>query len=162
MKLLSLASSGFEKDGRATKRSVFLAEMDRVVPWSARCALIAPVYPQNEVGRPPVGLERMRRIHFLPAGFNRSDPAVEEALYDAEAMRQFVGIDRGVERAPDETTIGKCRHLLTKNPLGKKVLARVNEHLNPERHQTRKGNPWYVGMKAPVEAVEKPGNPARN
>jgi IS5 family transposase len=43
MKQLSLASSGFEKFGRATKRSVFLAEMDRVVPWSALCELIEPV-----------------------------------------------------------------------------------------------------------------------
>ncbi len=129
MRQISLASTGFEKFSRATKRSVFLAEMDRVVPWSVLCELIAPVYPQNEVGRPPVGLERMLRIHFLQAWFNLSDPAVEEALYDSEAMRQFVGIDLGVERAPDETTICKFRHLLTKNQLGKKVFARVNEHL---------------------------------
>lgn len=129
MKQISLASSGFEKFGRATKRSVFLAEMDQVVPWSSLCALIEPVYPKNEVGRPPVGLERMLRIHFLQAWFNLSDPAVEEALYDSEAMRQFVGIDLGVERAPDETTICKFRNLLMKNQLGKKVFARVNEHL---------------------------------
>lgn len=181
MKQISLASTGFEKFSRATKRSVFPTEMDRVVPWSALCALIEPVYPQNEVGRPPVGLERMLRIHFLQAWFNLSDPAVEEALYDSEAMRQFVGNDLGVERAPDETTICKFQHLLTKNQLGKKVFARVNEHLkasgmklstgtivdatiisapsstknkdgkrDPEMHQTKKGNPWYFGMKAHV------------
>jgi len=66
MKQISLASSGFEKFSRATKRSVFLAEMDRVVPWSALCELIEPVYPQNEVGRPPVGLERIA-ADSLPA-----------------------------------------------------------------------------------------------
>ncbi|MBL6752278.1 MAG: IS5 family transposase [Nevskia sp.] len=129
MKQLSLASSGFEKFGRATRRSVFLAEMDRVVPWSALCALVEPVYPDNEVGRPTVGIERMLRIHFLQAWFNLSDPAVEEALYDSEAMRRFVGIDLGQERAPDETTICKFRHLLERNRLGKKVFATVNEHL---------------------------------
>lgn len=80
MKQISLAKSGFEKYGRATKRSVFLAEMDRVVPWGALCELVAPVYPQNEVDRPPVGLKRMLRIHFLQAWFNLSDPEVEEAL----------------------------------------------------------------------------------
>lgn len=37
--------------------------MDRGVPWSALCELIEPVYPQNEVERPPVGLERM--LFFL-------------------------------------------------------------------------------------------------
>ena len=129
MKQITLASSGFEKYGKATKRSVFLAEMDRVVPWASLCELIAPAYPKHEVGRPPIGLERMLRIHFLQVWFNLSDPAVEEALYDSEAMRQFVGIDLGAERAPDETTICKFRHLLIKNQLGKKVFARVNEHL---------------------------------
>jgi IS5 family transposase len=129
MKQLSLASSGFDKFSRATKRSVFLAEMDKVVPWPALCALIEPVYPHNEVGRPPVGVERMLRIHFLQAWFNLSDPAAEEALYDSEAMRRFVGIDLGLERAPDETTICNFRHLLEQNQLGKKIFATVNEHL---------------------------------
>jgi transposase, IS5 family len=129
MKQLSLASSGFEKYGRATKRSVFLAEMDRVVPWATLCALVEPVYPKNEVGRPAIGAERMLRIHFLQAWFNLSDPAVEEALYDSEAMRGFVGIDLGQEGAPDETTICKFRHLLERNQLGKKIFATVNEHL---------------------------------
>jgi IS5 family transposase len=129
MKQLSLASSGFDKFGRATKRSVFLAEMDRVVPWPVLSALVEPVYPSNEVGRPTIGVERMLRIHFLQHWFNLSDPAVEEALYDSEAMRRFVGIDLGQERAPDETTICKFRHLLERNQLGKKVFATVNEHL---------------------------------
>jgi hypothetical protein len=35
--------------------------------------------------------------------FNLSDPAVEEALYDSAALRQFVGIDLGCEPVPDET-----------------------------------------------------------
>ena len=33
---------------------------------------------------------------------NLSDPAVEEALYDSETMRRFVGIDLGQEAAPSE------------------------------------------------------------
>lgn len=45
-------------------------------------------------------------------------------------MRQFVGIDLGVEWTPDETTTCKFRRLLTQNQLGKKVVARVNEHRN--------------------------------
>jgi hypothetical protein len=35
-------------------------------------------------------------------------------------MRNFVGIDLGVEAAPDETTVCKFRHLLEKNKLGRK------------------------------------------
>jgi IS5 family transposase len=37
-----------------------------------------------------VGLERTLRIHFLRHWFNLADPAVEEALDDARAMREFV------------------------------------------------------------------------
>jgi IS5 family transposase len=74
-------------------------------------------------------LERMLRIYFLQLWFNLSDPAVEEALYDSVSMRNFVGIDLGMEGAPDETTVCKFRHLLEKHKLGKKLLVSVNEHL---------------------------------
>ncbi len=76
-------------------------------------ATIEPVYPKAEgPGRPPVGVERMLRLHCLQPWFNLSDSAVEEALYDSCAMRQFVGIDPGREPVPDEITICKFRHLL--------------------------------------------------
>ena len=44
-------------------------------------------------------------------------------------MRSFVGIDLGVEGAPDETTVCKFRHLLERNKLGKSLLTAVNDHL---------------------------------
>jgi IS5 family transposase len=88
------------------------------------------VYPAGEgAGRPPIGLERMLRIHFLQHWFNLPDPAVEEALYDSRAMREFVGIDLGREPAPDETTICKFRHRLEEHKLGKRIFATVNAHL---------------------------------
>ena len=71
----------------------------------------------------------MLRVYFLQLWFNLSDPAAEEELYDSAAMRNFAGIDLGVEAAPDETTVCKFRHLLEKHKLGKKLLATVNEHL---------------------------------
>jgi IS5 family transposase len=71
----------------------------------------------------------MLRIHFLQHWFNLSDPAVEEALYDSRAMREFVGIDLGREAAPDETTICKFRHRLEERELGKQILSAVNQHL---------------------------------
>jgi IS5 family transposase len=80
--------------------------MTRVVPWADLVAVIEPVYPKSDgPGRPPVGIERMLRLHCLQQRFNLSDPAVEEALYDSRAMRQFVGIDLGREPVSDETTI---------------------------------------------------------
>ena len=93
MKQLTLATVGFERYAKTTRRAAFLDEMERVVPWSALCALIEPFYPKPGNGRRPVGVERMLRIYFLQHWFNLSDPAVEEALYDSRAMRSFVGID---------------------------------------------------------------------
>ena len=117
MKQLTLAATGFEKHSKATHRAQFLAEMERVVPWSGLCELIEPVYSKGTTGRPPVGLERMLRIYFLQQWFNLSDPAVEESLYDSIAMRSFVGINLGREPAPDETTILRFRHLLESHNL---------------------------------------------
>jgi hypothetical protein len=69
----------------------------------------------------------MLRVYFLQQWFNLSDPAVEDALYDSNAMREFVGIDLGREAAPDETTVCKFRKLLVKQRLGKAMLKGVNE-----------------------------------
>src|SRR5437764_13465707 len=65
MRQATLASVGFERYGKTTRRAAFLAEMDQVVPWPMLCALIEPVYPKPGNGRPPIGLERMLRIYFL-------------------------------------------------------------------------------------------------
>src|SRR3954451_5558478 len=80
MKQLTLAAVGFERYAKTTRRAAFLAEMERVVPWSALCALIEPFYPKPGNGRPPVGVERMLRIYFLQQWFNLSDPAGEEGV----------------------------------------------------------------------------------
>jgi IS5 family transposase len=55
--------SGFERYAKTTRRAAFLAEMERVVPWSALCQLIEPFYPKPGNGRPPVAVERMLRRH---------------------------------------------------------------------------------------------------
>src|SRR6516162_7213434 len=129
MKQLTLARTGFERYGKTTRRTVFLAEMEQVVPWPALCRLIEPVYPKAGNGRPPIGVERMLRIYFLQQWFNLSDPAVEEALYDSLAMRRFVGIDLGREPVPDETTVCRFRHLLEQHDLGRPLFDEVHRHL---------------------------------
>jgi IS5 family transposase len=130
MRQQTLADEGFERYRKPTRREQFLAEMDRIIPWDGLCGVIEPFYPKPEgAGRPPVGLERMLRIHFLQHWFNLSDPAVEEALYDSRAMRRFVGIDLGREPAPDETTVCKFRHLLEAHNLGDRLFALIAEYL---------------------------------
>ena len=132
MSLSMQQDAGFEKHRKTTRRDVFLAEMDRVVPWASLVAVIEPHYPkprEDGGGRPPVGLERMLRIHFLQQWYALSDPATEEALYDSQSMRRFVGIDLGHERVPDETTLCKFRHLLERHGLAEQLLAVVNAYL---------------------------------
>jgi IS5 family transposase len=128
MKQLTLATVGFERYAKTTRRAAFLTEMERVVPWSALCALIEPFYPKPGNGRPPIGIERMLRLYFLQHWFNLSDPAVEEALYDSAAMRRFVGIDLGREPVPDETTVCRFRHLLEAHDLGRPLF---DEQIQP-------------------------------
>ena len=130
MRQRTLAEEGFERFRKPTRREQFLEEMDRVIPWSGLCGVIEPFYPKGKgAGRPPIGIERMLRIHFLQHWFNLSDPAVEEALYDSRAMRRFVGIDLGREPVPDETTICKFRHLLEAHNLGAELFRLINVYL---------------------------------
>jgi len=126
----TFAEVTFEQYRKTTRREQFLGEMNRVVPWTELVATIEPVYPKAEgPGRPPVGIERMLQLHCLQQWFNLSDPAVEEALYDSRAMRQFVGIDLGREPVPDETTICKFRHLLETHRIGEQLFARIGAYL---------------------------------
>ena len=73
------------------------------MPWPRLVARLSPLYPKGERGRPPIPLERMLRIHFLQQWYALADQAVEEALYDSQAMRGFAGIDLAVDAVPDET-----------------------------------------------------------
>jgi IS5 family transposase len=139
MKQTTLAEGGFEKFAKTTRREAFLAEMDRVVPWAELCALIEPHYPKAGRGRPPIGLERMLRLHFLQQWFKLSDPGLEDQLYDSIAMRRFVGIDLGLEPVPDETTVCKFRHLLERHGLGQQIFARVHELLQTRGFKVGEG-----------------------
>jgi len=139
MRQLTLATAGFDKHSKLTRRAVFLAEMEQVVPWHELCAVVEPFYPKAGNGRPPIGLERMLRLHFLQHWFNLSDPAAEDALYDSISMRRFVGIDLGHERVPDETTILNFRHLLERHDLTPGLFDRMNAYLASRGLQVRGG-----------------------
>ena len=121
--------SGFEQPRKPTRREEFLQAMDAIVPWAALCQVIEPHYPKAGNGRPPIGLQRMLRIHFIQHWFNLADLACEEALYDSASLRRFVGIDLGLEPVPDATTMLRFRRLLNANKLGEALFARVGKEL---------------------------------
>jgi IS5 family transposase len=174
------ASLELNLSAKKTRKREFLEQMERVVPWSALVALIAPYYPEGRTGRPPFALETMLRTHFLQQWFSLSDPAMEEAFFDVPLYREFVQLDAH-GRLPDESTILRFRHRLEKHKLADGVLATVNDLLSsqglllragsavdatliaapsstknkdkqrdPEMHSSKKGNQWYFGMKAHI------------
>lgn len=180
MSQMSFGDAEYAGKRKRTRREVFLAEMDQVIPWTSLLGLIEPVYPIAGRGRHPYPLKTMLRIHLMQNWFGLSDPGMEEALYENAPMRSFAGLS--LNRAiPDETTILNFRHLLEKYELAAAIFDRVNAYLSrkglmlkrgsivdatiisapsstknaegerdPEMHQTKKGNQWYFGMKAHI------------
>jgi IS5 family transposase len=179
----TFAHAEFAAKKKTTRREKFLARMEEVIPWAPLLAVIEPHYPKGQRGRPPVGLERMLRVYFLPQWYGLADEALEDALYDSQALQRFARIDRAAEGVPDATTLLNFRHLLETHDLCKGLFTTINTDLaarglllregtlvdatliaapsstqnakkerDPEMHQTKKGNQWYVGMKAHIGA----------
>ena len=179
MSQISFADAEHAGKRKKTRREVFLAEMELVVPWKALLKVIEPHYPVAGRGRRPYPLQAMLRVHLMQNWFALSDPAMEEALYEIASLRTFAGL--GLEAIPDETTILNFRHLLEASDLAEDIFKQVNAHLtkkglllkrgsivdatiiaapsstknstgerDPEMHQTKKGNQWHFGMKAHI------------
>ena len=129
MNQITLGQSGFEHRPKRTRKQVFLSEMEQVVPWAAIIALIEPHYPKAGNGRPPYPIASMLRIHFMQQWFGLSDPAMEEALHDTPAYRDFTQINHTEATLPDETTILRFRRLLETHNLAPAILGLVNQLL---------------------------------
>ena len=136
---MSFAQSEYAGKKKVTRREKFLGEMERVVPWKRLVALLQPYYPTGRRGRPPIGLERMLRIYFLQQWYTLADEALEDALYDSQALRTFAGLDLSAESVPDATTLLGFRHLLEEHALGPKILQEVNAHLSERELFMRAG-----------------------
>ncbi|VVN82815.1 IS5 family transposase ISThi1 [Pseudomonas fluorescens] len=186
MKQMTFADAEYAGKRKQTRNELFLIEMDQVVPWQGLITLIEPHYPKGEGGRPAYPLMAMLRVHLMQNWFGYSDPAMEEALYETNILRQFSGLS--LERIPDETTILNFRRLLEKHELAAGILAVINGYLgdrglslrqgtivdatlihapsstknqdgkrDPEMHQAKKGNQWYFGMKAHIGVDDESG-----
>ena len=173
----TFAELEYRQKKKTTRREQFLARMDALIPWAELEAEMAPFYPRRGQGRPPYPLAVRLRVHCLQLFYNRSDPGMEDDLYEMESLRRFAGLRLG-GAIPDETTILNFRHLRERHGLGEILLSRINQHLaarglrlragtvvdstliaapastkneqkarDPEMHPTRKGKNWYFGMK---------------
>src|SRR5438093_7889665 len=153
-KQMSFAQSEYAGKKKVTRRERFLGEMEKVVPWARLCGVIAPHYPKGERGRPPIGIERMLRIYFLQQWYALADEALEDALYDSQAMRTFAGIDLSLEAVPDATTeeaegnraaggtgepLLNFRHLLEAQHLTQAIFSEVGALLSERKLLMREG-----------------------
>ena len=125
---------------KLTRRDRFLAEINSVTPWGKLHDLVEPFYPKVDgAGRPPIGIARMLRMYVAQQCFGLSDEGIEDAIYDSQAIRAFVGIDLNRESAPDATTLLKFRHLLETHELTRQIFETINAHLAQRGLMMREG-----------------------
>lgn len=126
----SFAQAEYNKKKKRTRREIFLAQMEKVIPWARLMEVIEPHYPKSgKRGRPPIGLERMLRMYFVQQWYGLADEAVEDAVYDSQALRNFLDIDLSRQGVPDATTLMGFRHLLEAHDLPQALLVEVNAML---------------------------------
>ena len=113
--------------------------MEEIIPWPSLLAVIEPFYPKGERGRPPIGLGRMLRVYFLQQWYGLADEAIEDAIYDSQAMRGFARINLVCHGVPDATTLLKFRRLLETNNLCKGLFNAINEDLAVRGLMMREG-----------------------
>lgn len=127
---VSFAQAEYDQKKKRTRREIFLKKMEQVVPWLRLMEVIDPHYPKSgKRGRPPIGLERMLRMYFVQQWYGLADEAVEDAIYDSQALRNFMDIDLSQQSVPDATTLMGFRHLLEANDLTQAMLEEVNAML---------------------------------
>ena len=102
--------------------------------------VIEPFYPKIEgAGRRPIGLARMLRIYVAQRGFGLADEGIEDAIYDSQSIRAFVGIDLGRQWVPYATTLLKFRNLLETNGLTCLIFMMINGHFAEKGLTMREG-----------------------
>jgi IS5 family transposase len=110
---------------KQTRRDRFLSEMEQAVPWQRLVTRLEPLYPKGTRGRPPIGLERMLRVYFVQQWYGLADEAIEDALYDSQALRGFSGIELNRDAVPDATTVLHFRHWLDRHGLTRVIFDEV-------------------------------------
>ena len=135
----TFAQAEFAAKKKTTRREAFLARMEEVIPWPQLLAVIQPFYPKGERGRPPIGLERMLRVYFLQQWHALADEALEDALYDSQALQRFARIDLNAEGVPDATTLLKFRRRLETHDLCKGLFTAINADLTARGLLLREG-----------------------
>ncbi len=171
----------------ATKKKEFLAQIDRIIPWSEWIGMIQPHYYKGERGNKPYDPELMLRIYLVQNLYDLSDMGAMTEVIDSRAFSDFCGVDSS-NQVPDGDTIGRFRALLVEHGLQEKLFTQVVQLLSarglilkkgtivdstiiaappstknrerqrdPEAHQVKKGNAWHFGYKAHIGVDKETG-----
>ena len=81
----------------------------------------------------------MLRLCFLQQWYGLADEALEDALYDSQALRGFAGIDLAVTAVPDATTVLNFRHWLEEHDLTRALFDEVGAMLQERGLLMRQG-----------------------
>ncbi len=136
----SFSALEFAAKKKVTRRERFLSEIDAITPWSALVQRLESFYPSGKGrGRPPIGLERMLRMYVVQQCLGLSDEGIEDAIYDSQTVRGFIGIDLAREAAPDATTLLKFRRLLETHGLTQAIFKTIHTHLAAKGMVLREG-----------------------
>jgi IS5 family transposase len=81
----------------------------------------------------------MLRMYVVQQCLGLSDEGIEDAVYDSQAIRGFIGIDLARESAPDATTLLKFRRLLETHGLTEAIFEAINAHLAAKGLLLREG-----------------------
>ena len=117
---------------KKTRREEFLNYMDELIPWSRWVKMIRPYYPAGKRGRKPRDIEVMLRMYLMQRWFQLSSAALEDAIYDSYAMRNFMHLDFLKEQVPGASTLSRFKHLLAENGIDGLVMTDIEERLAAE------------------------------
>ena len=125
---------------RKTKRERFLDTMDEIIPWTYWVEEIRPFYPSGKRGRRPKNIETMLRMYLMQQWFGLSDAALEDAIYDSHAMRNFMHLDFLKEQVPGASTLSRFRKRLKDHGLDQKIDTDTGRRLKAAGLILRRGN----------------------
>ena len=135
----SFSQAEFAAKKKIPRREKFLVRMAEVIPWAKLRAVMEPHDPPGERGRPPIGLERMRRVYFLQPWQALAGEALEDARYDSQARQSFARLELAEAGGPDATPLLKFRRWLETHALCQGRCTASNADLAARGRRRRAG-----------------------
>lgn len=138
-KQISFSEMEYAGKKKQTRKEIFLNAMEDAIPWEEWLLIIEPYYPKAGNGRRPRDMETMLRMYLVQNWFHLSDEGTEDAVYDIQSIRHFVGINLSEESVPDATTLLHFRHILEENGLAKKLFDAIKNGLKQNGYMMTEG-----------------------